>query len=237
MSAFGPDFLVNFNNGSGDQAAPSVTALNDGRFVIVWQTADPTTDGSGTAIVMQIYNPDGSPSGEAQIVNTESGGDQILPVVAALDNGGFAIAWQSDATDGSGMSIRARVYDDAGQPLADEFIANSLTNGHQYNPSIVGLEGGGFAVAWTSDDFNESGTALRARYFDNNGSALFNSYNSNFFDFHLNANNANGDQVAVSLAATANGGIFAVWESADGVSDTDGTGIRAIRSTMTARRS
>jgi len=66
---WGTEFLINTTT-TGDQVAPSITALADGRFVVAWQdfSASPD-DPSGYAGRAQVFNADGSPSG-AEFLST-----------------------------------------------------------------------------------------------------------------------------------------------------------------------
>jgi Ca2+-binding RTX toxin-like protein len=82
-----------------DATTPVVTALSDGRFVVVWaeKLSAPTgefhdTDG---AIFARIYTSAGLPDSEAIQVNSWMPDRQFDPTVAALDNGGFSIVWIS----------------------------------------------------------------------------------------------------------------------------------------------
>jgi Ca2+-binding RTX toxin-like protein len=225
MATFGPDFLVN-TTVTGNQAAPSVTALSDGRFVAVWQSDETGDGGTGTCIRMRIYNPDGTPAGEDQVVNTAGGGDQTLPVVAELEDGNIVVAWQSDASDGDGTSVRARMYDAFGTALASEFVVNSVTAGNQTEPSIVALEGGGFVIAFT-ENASEVGTGLYARQFDEDGDPVGN-------DFHINQDAQNGDQSQASLVTLDGGGFVAVWRTTEGAEPDGGIKLRTFEADGTA---
>src|SRR5205085_6695370 len=43
------------SNAAGDQTAPSIAALADGRFVVTWQS--PSIDGNGLGIAAQVFDP------------------------------------------------------------------------------------------------------------------------------------------------------------------------------------
>ncbi len=81
--------------------APSVAALADGGFVVVWQSfASSGTDSSADSIQGQRFDADGTAmAGEFQI-NWTTIGPQLYPSVAALDDGGFIVTWQSESSSG-----------------------------------------------------------------------------------------------------------------------------------------
>jgi hypothetical protein len=90
------------------QEPAAVTALKNGGWVVVWQSAN--QDGSGTGIYMQAFDKDGNPTGPADtLVNTTTAGNQEMPSVTALADG-WIVTWQSAAQDGSGYGIYQKRY-------------------------------------------------------------------------------------------------------------------------------
>src|SRR3712207_3900103 len=85
----------------GNQRSAKTAPLANGGYVTVW--ASDTGDGSGKAIMGQIFAADGSKVGSEFLVNTTTAGDQDLPDVIAYDDvqspGGvgysFIVVWQS----------------------------------------------------------------------------------------------------------------------------------------------
>jgi hypothetical protein len=78
-------------------------------------------------------------------VNTYTPGDQKYPAVAMSPDGSFVVVWESGLhpLDLSGKAIIGRRFDSAGNPLADEFLVNSLTTGDQHWPALA---------VWSSQD-------------------------------------------------------------------------------------
>ena len=85
-------------------------------------------------------------SGEFE-VNSTTSGDQRAPTIARLDDG-YVVAWQSfnGHTD-----LHLQRYTDGGVAVGGEAVINSTTLGEQSQPTITGTAGGGFVVAWASD--------------------------------------------------------------------------------------
>jgi len=98
----------------GDQIAPSVTGLNDGGFVIAWQSWE--QDGDNWGIYLKIYNEDGTVRRDEFQVNSYTMGEQSSPVVSNLLDGGFVIAWQGNSTISTGFSVFIQMYEPDGTP-------------------------------------------------------------------------------------------------------------------------
>jgi hypothetical protein len=115
------DFLVNAFT-PGAQNAPKVASDAAGNFVVVWHSNG--QDGSATGVFGRRFNAAGAPlTGDFQI-NTYTPNFQQYPVVSALADGRFVVAWESGNTiggptqDGNNYGSYARRYDAAGNPLS-----------------------------------------------------------------------------------------------------------------------
>ena len=167
----GGEFLVNATT-NGIQGTPAIAALTDGGFVVTWADSSATGgDTSSLAIRGQKFTSAGAPSGGEFLVNTTTAGNQILPSVAGLSDGGFIVTWTDDSQIGGDTSleaVRGQMYAANGAPSGSEFLVNTTTFNPQSNSRIGALPDGGFAVAWTDgsstgDDPNN--TAIRAQLF------------------------------------------------------------------------
>jgi hypothetical protein len=111
------------------------------------------------------------PSGSEFRVNSQTGGDQIRPEIAALANGGFIVVWD-DASgtlgDSSGRSIKAQLYSASGAAVGGEFLVNTQTTGDQVGPKVTGLSDGRFVVTWTDASGVSDGSlsSVQAQIFD-----------------------------------------------------------------------
>ena len=142
----GTEFRVNTYTGS--QAASSVTAMNDGGFVVVW--ASYGQDGDLIGNFGQRYNASGVAIGAEFQINTYTTSNQADPVVTALADGGFIVVWPSEGQDGSGYGVYAQRYDSAGATVGVEYPINTYTTDNQLRPVVAALENGGFVVTWDS---------------------------------------------------------------------------------------
>ncbi len=212
--AAGGEFLVNATT-ADNQHEPAVAALAGGGFVVAWMSFDP--DGGGYGIQGRRYEAGGAAAGSEFAVSAGSAGDRLFPSVAALTDGGFVVAWVSDGEDGSGYGIYGRRYDAQGDAAGFEFPVNIVTADNQHAPSVAGLAGGGFVVAWMSYDQDGSGYGIYGRLYDAAGVPAGG-------EFLVNASIA-GDQISPAVAALAGGGFVVTWTS-DG-QDGSGYGVYA----------
>ncbi len=91
-------------------------------------------------------------------VGTALAGTAVGPELAALADGGLAIAFtsnQAPLSDGSGRAVFVQVIGADGLAIGGPVQVNSQTNGDQIDPGIVGLDDGSFVVTWT--DLNGTG--------------------------------------------------------------------------------
>ncbi|WP_372394706.1 Hint domain-containing protein [Azospirillum sp. HJ39] len=144
------DFPVNTGTW-GPQKDPQIAALSGGGFVIVWITEDAGADGSGSAVMAQIYDDSGNAVGSNFVVNTTSNLDQYEPSVAALGDGGFIVTWND--TSGYGdpniqYEIRGQLFTADGTRFGSEFVANPTASGYQEAPVVAATSDGGVVVAW-----------------------------------------------------------------------------------------
>lgn len=143
----GGEFVVNAASG-GSAVESSVTTLANGNFAVAWYESD----GAGPAHRIQLFTAAGIAVGAQIVTAAHHGGLQVGPVLAALADGGFALAWPANSaplSDGSGRGIFVQAYDAEGAPSGPPMLVNSQAQGDQIDPSIVGLANGDFVVSWT----------------------------------------------------------------------------------------
>jgi Ca2+-binding RTX toxin-like protein len=123
----------------GNHESPSVTALADGRFVVVWENVtDPGSFGSSESLG-QIFNTDGTKAGAEFLVNTVTAGDQAMPHVMALPDGRFVATWSSTA--GAGRIV-GQLFEADGTKSGGEFSADALVG----RSDVAVLADGRFAI-------------------------------------------------------------------------------------------
>lgn len=101
------EFLVNTET-LNCQIRPCVSSLTDGGFVIAWADySGRGEDASSSGIKARLYGYNGRPLQSELLVNSETEGEQKLPAVAGLVDGGFVVCWQDSGSParGSKMSV------------------------------------------------------------------------------------------------------------------------------------
>jgi flagellin-like hook-associated protein FlgL len=104
----GSEFKVNTNN-SNDQHYSSITSLDDGGFLVVWQSSE--QDGSGTGIYGQRYASNAETVGSEFVINSTTNNDQARASVTSVSDGNIVVAWSSAGQDGDGNGIFAQIFD------------------------------------------------------------------------------------------------------------------------------
>ena len=133
------------------QYLPKAALLTGGDFIVTW--ASNLQDTSNYGVYTQRYNAAGVAQGGEVQINTTTAGNQIVPVIAALHDGGYVIAWESFGQDGSNPAsygIYMQRYDSVGAKVGVETRVSTTTAGNQELPAITVLNSGNFVITWQS---------------------------------------------------------------------------------------
>ncbi|RZT11247.1 Hemolysin-type calcium-binding repeat-containing protein [Duganella sp. CF402] len=135
------DILVNSST-AGDQRAPTAVALQDGTFVVMWDSTPETSPYPNAGLIdikMQHFDADGNKMGGEVTVNTTTAFQQRFPSAIATADGGFFAVWQS-RQEGSGPTASYGVYgqkfDIAGNKVGAELHINTTEAGNQLFPLV-----------------------------------------------------------------------------------------------------
>src|SRR5687768_3010833 len=133
----------------GHQSDVALAVLKDGSLVVVW--SEDRRDGNMQGIFAQRFTSAGTRIGSTLQVNTVTYLQQRNPVIAALSDGGFVVAWVSEEfrrRNSEYVDITARIYTAQGSATGPEFALNS---GERIcaNPNVVATPNG-FRAAWSS---------------------------------------------------------------------------------------
>jgi hypothetical protein len=157
--------------------------------------------------------------GSEFLVNMITLNSQFSPIVRALPNGTFVVAWSDESGAGGdtfGVGIEAQLFNADGTKAGAEFLVNAITFQNQLTPDVVGLADGRLVATWISGDNFASTVETKARFLNADG-------DSSLPEFFVNSDGAvqSGPQIAV----LADGSIVIVW--AGNFSAGDSSGIRA----------
>jgi hypothetical protein len=213
----GNDFQVNTTAADG-QYRSQIAILHDamgrdtGNFVITWEDeGGGNPDAGGSAVRAQMYNHAGQKIGGEFVAPVKTTGDQEVPSITALANGGYVITWQDggvDGGDGDGSSIKAQVFDANGHPLPADIQVNSEATGDQLLPSVTALADGGFVIVYEDDSgLNNDGArggSIKAQKFDSVGHKVS--------EILVNAPDITYVNTAPSVIGLPDGGFAVTWQ-------------------------
>jgi len=210
----GTEFQVNTYT-TGNQNVVDVETLNDGSFVVVWESNG--QDSGTVGIYGQRFDSNGLALGSEFLINTYSPNNQTNPAISKLDNDGFVVVWESNGQDGSGLGIYGQRFDSNGSFVGSEFLVNTYTTNTQSAPSVSPLSNGGFTVTWESLNQDGSNWGVYSKSFGGNGNPL----NTETL---INTQTAN-IQSDPSIALLAGGKTVVLWQSLNQESSASGYGI------------
>ena len=216
-------FRVNAT-GAGSQENPRVALLKNGGAAFVWQ--------GGKLGFQHIYARFLTPTNTFLTTNdlpvsTFTNNFQINPALAVLTNGNVVVVWASynQAASNSMQDVYAQILSPTGTAIGTNFLVNQFTSYNQRTPAIAALPGGGFVVAWVSEQqrqlaatggtnstYISSTTGLNpsvdiyARLFTASGSAAAG-------EFLVNTDNNPAANPAV--AAATDGSFLVTWTARD----------------------
>lgn len=136
--------------------------LTAGDIAVTFTIADSAESGD---IHAKLLNSAGGTERETFRVNEKTAGRQYGSQIAALDSGGFFIAWV-DADQNGSSGVKARTFDADGKATSAEFNVDPPTKGDQDSISVAALSGGRCAVLWYED---KGGGKIWAQIFDREG--------------------------------------------------------------------
>lgn len=161
----GGETLVN-STVAGDQAHPSVAALADGGWIVVWMSDG--VDGSGSGIVSQRYDASGALFGAQTLLNgVLTAGDQGYPTVIAMPDGGYVVRWLSHdgvsaPTGARQMGVYIQRFDANGVILGPPAIRIGTTTEDDLYATAVAPTANGWIAAWAPFGSDGSGHGIYA---------------------------------------------------------------------------
>jgi hypothetical protein len=136
--------------GAGNQENPRVARLKNGGAVFVWQ--------GGQLGNQHIYARFMSATNTFTttndiLVSAFTNNFQVNPAVTVLNNSNVVIVWGSynQFSSNSLQDVYGQILTPAGDKVGGNFLVNQFTSFNQRTPAVAALAGGGFAVAWISE--------------------------------------------------------------------------------------
>ena len=155
------EFLVATNT-LGDQKSPAVAMDAAGNFVVLWASRDETYVNVHD-IYARRFQPDGTPLGEAFLVNTSDYVYDPHPSVATDTTGNFIVSWE-------GSRIYCRRYTAAGESQGSEIqVGSAVVSSYLWRSAVAVGAAGDFMVAWTEPQSDENGWDIHAIRYSETG--------------------------------------------------------------------
>ncbi len=157
------------------------------------------------------------------------GQDSRTSAIAGLPGGKSVVVWQSNPTTNGGgaFAIYGQLLNADGTAAGSVFTISASTGFDQVAPSVTGLPGGGFVVAWANRHLTDTGRSydISARIFDVAAAPVASQ-------FYVNTT-LTYDQVAPNVASLATGGFVVTWTNgfqySNGAAASVGYGARGQR--------
>ena len=228
-------FRVNVK-GTNDQENARVALLKNGGAVFVWQ--------GGREGFQHIFARFMSPNSTwltttDAVVSTPANNFQINPAVAVLNNSNVVVVWASynQAGSNSMQDVYGQIFSPAGQKIGTNFLINQFIPYNQRSPEVAALAGGGFVVAWVSEQERVLAPNLGTNSTYTSASGLVKPS----VDIYARLYNASGVATAVEfpvnadsnpaanpvVAAGSDGGFVIAWDARDMVVQSDSWDIYA----------
>jgi hypothetical protein len=187
--------------GFSDQLITRGSANANGYFIVHWHIQVATGDYNAR---IAFFDPSGNNIKPDFVVNKTTTGYQGNVRSCALKNGNFVVTYHSNQS--SNYDIYYNIYDQTGNLLKIDALANTTTAGDENYPFICPLLNGNFVIGWHSDSNGASYDNI-IRLFDTNGNAI---------TAEVKANTTVGYNTDVSHCAGLANGNFVVSYSANG---------------------
>jgi hypothetical protein len=229
VSTIREEVLANQNRAE-HQKDPAISVLDNGNFVLVWETKHRKDLTGGYDVAGRIFNSFGMPQTTEFWVNDSLEyymNDQKWVHVDTLIDGSFVVVWASGKADADspedlrldGIFSRRVYFNGSGVVFSS---INKVNNSafHEleytwddteyeldfYRPQILGIQNGGYIVAWSNmDSLDGQGYSVRNQIFGPDNKKIGSEYQINI--------TGRNDQKKPKLASLTNGDVIYVWQS------------------------
>lgn len=130
----------------------AATIDTEGRLVAAWARQEKPGPNEATLVWFRRFDAQGQPTGDAVDVTGIVLGPSIErgvernPAVAAMRDGGIAVAWERWRSPGAGVWVR--LFDAAGNPTGEPVAADQVGAPSGVSPALVSDGGDRLALAW-----------------------------------------------------------------------------------------
>jgi hypothetical protein len=165
---------------TGYQVNPSISQLNSGGYIIVWNNQD-TPSQLDFDVYGQRYLSDGTPYDANFKINNITPENQSYPSVAGnrlYNSNHFICAWSSYDSITGLYKVYCQIYHNS-KPIRSYDIQIDNTNpttSNQLFPKIAGLYNGNYVIVWNADDNNTAIYSVKGLIISDEGIVLVNKF-------------------------------------------------------------
>ncbi len=210
----------------------TVTAMNDGGYLVTWSTL--YKDGGGYGVYAQRFTASGTAEAAPVLVNTSTLMDQVGSSVAVLSDGDYIIGWSGSENNSIHYGGYAQLFDSAGNRVGEQFRIDDDADVYEYRgyQALSARPDGGFNATWiVQQRINDVYTQeIKQRLFTGNQTSATTSqivFGSTGNDLLI------GTAFADNLYGGAGNDIYVVDNAGDVVHENAGMGTDTIRTGMT----
>lgn len=199
-------FRVN-ENGADDQERASVSMLNNGGAVFVWQGGKQ----SFQHIYARVLSAEGTWATGDLLVSTPANLFQRESKVATLANGNVVVVWSSmnQAGAGSMQDVYSQILTPTGSKVGAETLINQAIPFNQRSAAVAPLSDGRYVVVWISEQQRfENSVDVYGRVFNAAGIPAGS-------EFRINAPSSTNICANPSVAVSPDGGFAVAWMQKD----------------------
>jgi len=215
----GSEFRLNSTTLHDQQTSMSndgnpLTAIGDNKFAAVWSSDQ--QGGSGSNIILRLFNNDGTASTGEVVVSDYSSASNIIPSITKLTNGHMIVTFSSGGggLDPSDYGIYGQEFDENGNKVGNNFLVNTHTADTQNWSAVQSLSDGKYVATWSSYKQDDSSSwGVYAKIYNEDGSICKDEFKVNTF--------STNDQHMPVVADLGNGAFVVAYNSrgSDGRSD------------------
>ncbi|MDA0781250.1 MAG: putative Ig domain-containing protein [Rickettsiales bacterium] len=170
-----PEELIVNNLTDDYQLSPSISAMDNGNFVITWYSTN-NMYGNNAAIKGRIFEADGTPQGDEFAIITNSGYTSgASQNVLGINGGKFVVVWDEYEVS-FGHKAKGQIFNSSGQKVGSEFDFAQNSSGQEvfrYDTTVEELSNGNILIAWSG--VSSDGTnGIHSQIFSSNGTPVGN---------------------------------------------------------------
>jgi hypothetical protein len=199
----GPEFQVNTTT-DWDQVRPVAVSLEDGGFIVFWETQIPVDTRLFNAVYGQRFSSDGLKLGDEFRVSGSLNTDNDFPAVSVLKDSTFVLCYNKTDEYYTYNSVFAQLFDLNGQKIGDEveISTNALFS------NIERLSDGSYIIIWFGFNYETDQMDIFGKIFNHD-------FTEESEEFQVNMKSVRDFGLAPQITSINSNGFIICWTSPD----------------------